>query len=241
MPSDRSRILEYLRTIDETGLSPDVSNDDEDEDEEGDSLAAFGDDYDDHSNCIFPNSSWIDNLRERLLELQDDNCACDHHVSDSCDSISNCSSDTELSFAAPDFSPCRSTTEVDVLVDDELDVIQSDITSSSTAPVGTALQDQPDMALDIVQELTHQTHHQQWKGFKDVCDNFDVNLKPSFKRFDNRTNSLHYLHHYALLDHINLSSYSETQSNKELDLKKILVSRDDITQLENDAVIFVER
>ena len=78
-----------------------------------------------------------------------------------------------------------------MLVDDELDVIQSDITPSSTAPVGTTLPDQHDMALDIVQEVTH---HQQWKGFKDVCDNFDVNLKPSFKRFNNRTNSLHYLH-----------------------------------------------
>ena len=236
MPSesnDRSRILEYLRTLDTTGLSPDVSDD---EDEDGDSLAAFGDDDGDDSNCIFPDSSWIDDLRERLLELQDDDCVRDDRVSDGCDSISNCSSDTELSFAAPEFSPCRSRADIDVLVDDELDVIQSDIT-----PSGTALPDPPDMALassDIIQEVTHR---QQWKGFKDVCDNFDVNLKPSFKRFDNMTNSLHYLHHYALLDRIDLSSYSEIQSNKELDLKRILVSKDDIMQLENDAVIHVER
>lgn len=68
-----------------------------------------------------------------------------------------------------------------------------------------------------------------------------MSLKPSFKHFDNNTNSLHYLHQYALLDCINSSSYSETQSNKELDLKKNLACRNDIMELENDTVILVER
>lgn len=137
--NDRSRILEHLSTIDTTGFSPDVSDD-----EDGDSLAAFDDDAD-HSNCIFPDSSWIDDLREHLLELQDDDCVCDDRVGDGCDSVSNCSSDTELSFAAPDFSPYRA--EVDVLVDDEF---QSDITPSQSDVTPSEIQ------LELVQ--LYQTH-----------------------------------------------------------------------------------
>ena len=224
--NDKLRILEQLRTLDMTELSSNISDDDEDE-EDGGNQSVFGDDPD-HFHEGYADSSWIEKLRgPNLFDSQDND-----YVFDSCDSISNCSSDTELFFAAPNFSPCKAD---DVLINGNFD---ADMTSPDTAPVDKALSDTvlPDIELPEVV-----THHQKWKGFKDVCDNFDVNLKPSFQRFNNKTNSLHYLQHYALLDRVGLSESSEFQPSNDLDLKKILINKDDITQLENDAMILVER
>ena len=49
-----------------------------------------------------------------------------------------------------------------------------------------------------------------WAGFKIVGDNIDKNVRPRYMRLDSQTNSLHYLHAYALKDRIDLSSFSDS-------------------------------
>ena len=82
---------------------------------------------------------------------------------------------------------------------------------------------------------------ESWKGFKVVGDNLDKNIKPSFKRFANKTNSLHYFHHYALLDRVDFSGYSEYIPNDSINLKTLLISRSDVAKLESDAIILFSR
>jgi len=85
------------------------------------------------------------------------------------------------------------------------------------------------------------THAQTWRGFKLVGDNLDKNIRPSFQRFDSKTNSLHYFHQYALLDRIDFSGYSECIPSSQIDLRKLLVSTSDVTKLEDNAVILFSR
>ena len=97
--------------------------------------------------------------------------------------------------------------------------------------------------LNEVGELEHernanvQQSNPIWKGYKLVGDNLDKNVRPSFQRYDKKTNSLHYFHYYAVLDHINLFSLSESVQSTQLDLTQLLVKQDDIHQLENTTII----
>ena len=125
----------------------------------------------------------------------------------------DCSLDTEYSFDAPPFSPCRTDEASDVrLNDSEL--------------------------LVAVEHLDEEmcTNTSSWKGFKVVGDNIDKNIRPSFKRYDNKIDSVHYFHYYSLLDCLDLSAYSEVLPTTPLDLSKLLVSTDDVCQLEKDAI-----
>ena len=61
-------------------------------------------------------------------------------------------------------------------------------------------------------------------------DNIDKNIRPSLQRFDNKTNSLHYFHYYAILDRLDLSACSEIVSTDIIDLKDRLVGMSDMTQ-----------
>jgi len=60
-----------------------------------------------------------------------------------------------------------------------------------------------------------------WKGFKLVGYNVDKNVKPSLQRFDNKTNSLHYFHYYAVLDRMDLSACCEVVPTDMIDLKDV--------------------
>ena len=130
----------------------------------------------------------------------------------------DCSLDTEYSFDAPPFSPCRTDEASDVrLNDSEL--------------------------LVAVEHLDEEmcTNTSSWKGFKVVGDNIDKNIRPSFKRYDNKTDSIHYFHYYSLLDCLDLSAYSEVLPTTPLDLSTLLVSTDDVCQLEKDAITLLSR
>lgn len=141
------------------------------------------------------------------------------------DNASNCSIETELSFAAPDFSPCV------------IDEVAESITNSHTHAGSMLVKDNE----ADCEGNTLTTGKPDWKGFKFVGDNIDKNIHPSFQRYNNKTNSLHYFHYYALLDRIDLSTCSESLPSHALNLQQLLVSKDDIEQLESDAIVLFSR
>jgi len=80
-----------------------------------------------------------------------------------------------------------------------------------------------------------------WKGFKIVGDNVDKNIRPSLQRFNNKTNSLHYFHYYAVLDRLDLSACSEIVPTDMITLQEMLVGVNDVSQLECDSIILISR
>lgn len=150
-------------------------------------------------------------------DLEDENNA--DQTSD--DNISVC---TEISFNAPPYSPLSPSEVVGVNLDDiNMDTFFVDDfhTDCSTAASFTPLYENSvttPLTTNHASELTQfsqaprttggdsASHTQSvespscWRGFKLVGDNLDKNIRPSFQRFNNRTDSLHYFHHYALLD-----------------------------------------
>jgi len=49
----------------------------------------------------------------------------------------------------------------------------------------------------------------EWCGFKLVFDDIDKNVKPRFQRNEIKSQSLHYVHAYAVKDRINMASLSD--------------------------------
>ena len=47
-----------------------------------------------------------------------------------------------------------------------------------------------------------------WYGFMFVGDNIDKNVNPRFQRCENRGQSLHYFHGYALRDRVDLNEHA---------------------------------
>ena len=135
------------------------------------------------------------------------------YIMDDCDTVSNCSCETELSSVAPSFSP----------------IVNSEVTAVAKPISGEMV------------SYEHQHLQIDWKGFKMVGDNIDKTIRPSFQRYDNRTNSLHYFHYYALLDRLDLSICSESSPTNALNLQQLLVSQDDIQQVESDAIVLFSR
>ena len=80
-----------------------------------------------------------------------------------------------------------------------------------------------------------------WCGFKLVGDNIDKNVRPSFSRLDRKTKSLHCFHYYAVLDRLDLSSFSDITPNTLVDPNKLLIDNSDVAQLNSDAVTLISR
>lgn len=207
-----------MRSIDAARLNREDDKDvDSDDDDDNDNVDDDDDDdeYDDDDQYDVATDY---NLSEFDNEIDDSHSVevTSLHTDDECDT--DCSLDTELSFPAPVFSPCRTDEVSDVQINDS-ELLEA--------------------AEHLDEEI--QTNTLSWKGFKIVGDNIDKNIKPSFKRYDNKTDSIHYFHHYALLDRLDLSAYTEVLPTTPLDLSKLLVSRDDVCQLENHAIILLSR
>ena len=81
----------------------------------------------------------------------------------------------------------------------------------------------------------------RWTGFRIGGDNIDKNIRPSVQRCDNKTNSMHCFHMYAVQDRIDLSLYSDSPPTSKIDVKKLLVTKDDFTQMTSDAVVLISR
>ena len=190
---------------------------------------------------------YVREFSECADELEDDYSAeCDHineeeqmnvYEEDNC--ISVC---TELSFDAPPHSPL-SPSEVVGMDFGDLDMPNNfdDFNSESLTVASSTSLTANDDGVNSVGHIQSAESCDGWKGYKLVGDNLDKNIRPSFQRFAYETTSLHYFHHYALLDRVNFSGYSEHIPTDRIDLKKLLVSRSDVRQLESDAIILFSR
>ena len=236
--TDRQRIMQHLQTINYTDNVDDTDSDTDDFDElfieTGEYL-----DFDDFcllEDVDYENSigSHVSEFCEYADELEDE-CDCINEedqmsVNEEDDCISVC---TEYSFNAPPHSPLSPSGVVCMDLDDN-----DSLTAVSSNSLNT--NDNGDNN-DGVNSVGLIQNAESWKGFKVVGDNLDKNIKPSFKRFANKTNSLHYFHHYALLDRVDFSGYSEYIPNDSINLKKLLISRSDVAKLESDAIILFSR
>jgi hypothetical protein len=87
----------------------------------------------------------------------------------------------------------------------------------------------------------------EWFGFKIVMDNWDKNVKPRYRRIDDKTKSLHFLHHYAVKDRINLRNVSDVPNPyayvlaEDLPTDILLPSSSDFQHLLKDFAILVSR
>ena len=81
----------------------------------------------------------------------------------------------------------------------------------------------------------------KWYGYKGVIDNVDINIYPSFQRFDNSTSSNHWIHGYAVLDRLDFSTCSDIFPSSPIDVKRILINDQDVAQLEDDAIMLMSR
>jgi len=75
-------------------------------------------------------------------------------------------------------------------------------------------------------------------GFKLVGDNIDKNYRRSFHHIDKNTTSIHYFHHYAVRDRIDLSGCSEALPTKQID---VMISLDDLAMLNDDVIVLMLR
>ena len=81
-----------------------------------------------------------------------------------------------------------------------------------------------------------------WPGFKIVIDNVDKNFRPSFKRHDNKTISMHACNMYACQDRIDFSFLSDVNpSSPQIDGQKLLIAKADIEALNGDLAVLSSR
>ena len=81
-----------------------------------------------------------------------------------------------------------------------------------------------------------------WVGFKFVGDNIDKNVKPRFQRYENKGQSLHYFHGYAVRDRVDVSKLSdERPSPTTPDPSVFLPSPSDLFTLKEEFNVLISR
>ena len=81
-----------------------------------------------------------------------------------------------------------------------------------------------------------------WAGYKFVGDNIDKNVKPRFQRYENRGQSLHHFHGYAVRDRLDLSKFSDTSPTPiSPDPSCFLPSASDLSVLKDEFIILISR
>jgi len=78
------------------------------------------------------------------------------------------------------------------------------------------------------------------QGGQVVSDYLDKNIHLSFSCLNKKIRLLHYFHYYVVLDRIDLSCFSDVTPNDSIDVTKLLVSMDDVAQLESDCIILIQ-
>ena len=68
----------------------------------------------------------------------------------------------------------------------------------------------PDFSTIEKTPLVTDTRSLEYPTFKLVGDNIDKSVKPRFMRSDHQTRLLHYFHHFAVKDRVDMHSFSET-------------------------------
>ena len=74
-----------------------------------------------------------------------------------------------------------------------------------------------------------------------VGDNIDKNVNPRFQRCENRGQSLHYFHGYALRDRVDISTLSDVAPPQKTDLSTFLTSKEDISSLNDELTVLISR
>ena len=153
--------------------------------------------------------------------------------SPACSPISTCSSNpalSENSFGSPACSPISTCLSNPVPDDDDR---EGNNETENSLDVVQLLED-----IEQVEDTLHLT---EWPGFKLVGDNIDKNFRPSFQRYYNSTNSMHAFHVYAVQDRIDFSSYSDINPDRSIDVTKLLITKADINQFKDNAVVLLSR
>lgn len=87
-----------------------------------------------------------------------------------------------------------------------------------------------------------QVNDSNWYGYKFVGDNVDKNVKPTFQRYENRGQSLHHFHGYAVRDRVNLLTLSDvTPSPQTPDPSVFLPSQQDLSSLNDELTVIISR
>ena len=80
------------------------------------------------------------------------------------------------------------------------------------------------------------------KSYKEVGDNLDKNIRPSFRRISHQTKSIHYFHTIAVKDHIDFSDLSDSvPHNIRISLTTLLSGSADLTNLLDEFQVIVTR
>lgn len=77
-----------------------------------------------------------------------------------------------------------------------------------------------------------------------VGDKIDKNVRHTYQRLGQETMSLHYLHHFAVLDHVDFGQLSNVRPSIEsldIDDLQLMPSAEDITTLEDEFAVLVSR
>ena len=78
--------------------------------------------------------------------------------------------------------------------------------------------------------------------FKEVGDNLDKNIRPSFQRISHQTKSVHYFHTLAVRDRIDFSDLSESVPHGiKISLTTLLPSPADLANLFDELQVIVTR
>ena len=81
-----------------------------------------------------------------------------------------------------------------------------------------------------------------WVGYVFVGDNIDKNVKACFQRYENKGQTLHYFHGYAVRDRLDLSHLSDTRPPPATpNATSLLPSSFDTTALRDELKILVSR
>ena len=91
---------------------------------------------------------------------------------------------------------------------------------------------------------TASLHERQWSGFKLVGDNIHKNVRHTYQRLGQETMSLHYFHHFAVLDRVDFGQLPNVRpsiENLDIDDLQMMQSAEDITDLEDKFAVLVSR
>lgn len=105
------------------------------------------------------------------------------------------------------------------------------------------LPEQPAAAL-LPTQAAVTLHDRQWSGFKLVGDNIDKNVHRTYQRLGQETMSLHYFHHFAVLDRVDfgqLSNVSPCVDNLDIEDLQLIPSANDIRILQDEFAVLVSR
>ena len=81
-----------------------------------------------------------------------------------------------------------------------------------------------------------------WTGFKIVGDNIDRNVRPSYQRVYQQTQSLHHFHAMAVQDRVDLSvSSTSTIPTQPVDPDSLLLTSEDVCHLKEDFRVLLSR